>query len=329
MMRTGAAAVAVPANDAPAVVELDVPVDADGVLDVVEPVVLVEADGVLMAVEPLELVEADGVLALEPAPVEDDGVLETDEPVVLVVPAVVGLATGVLIVPLVAALDVVGVELGAGPHATSAPIAAIAAISRRRIVRLSIWFLLDCSNLRSRSAHCVPVFDRPLPRTGGREAGHIGGMTSTLLRDHNVTMITALPRQDADELIAFLGRLGHGVEVALRARHALLSELVAARRDPPTALDRAGLASRRCVRAFDEALLQLNQTRVPSVAAECVFELREWLEAHLAACDHLSRAALARDRDDLERAIEYLAGGASSAHRFNDARSRLLRRLAS
>lgn len=154
-------------------------------------------------------------------------------------------------------------------------------------------------------------------------------MPATLLRDHNVTMLTALQSRDVDELISFLSRLGHDVEVALRARHALLSELVAARRDPTTALDRAGLASRRCVRAFDEALLRLNQTRVPAAASECAFELREWLDAHLAACDHLSRAALARDRDDLERAIEYLAGGASSAHRFNDARSRLLRRLAS
>jgi hypothetical protein len=142
-------------------------------------------------------------------------------------------------------------------------------------------------------------------------------------------MITPFPTRDADELIPFLTRLGHDVEMALRARHALLSELVAARRDPGTALDRAGLASRRCVRAFDQALVHLNQTRIPPAATECAFELREWLEAHASACDHLSRAALARDRLDLERAIEYLAGGASSAHRFNDARERLLRRLAS
>lgn len=154
-------------------------------------------------------------------------------------------------------------------------------------------------------------------------------MTAALSRNDNVTVITAFPTRETDELISFLARLGHDVETALRARQALLSELVAARRDPGSALDRAGLASRRCVRAFDQALLRLNQSRIPPAASECAFELREWLEAHLAACDHLSRAALARDRLDLERAIEYLAGGASSAHRFNDARQRLLRRLAS
>lgn len=141
-------------------------------------------------------------------------------------------------------------------------------------------------------------------------------------------MLTDVRRPD-DELIEFLARVGHDIEGALRARRLLLSELVAARQDPSTALDRAGLASRRCVRAFDQALMHLNQTRVPAQASECAFELREWLDAHLAACDHLSRAALARDRDDLERAVQYLAGGTHSAHRFNDARERLIRRLAS
>ena len=142
------------------------------------------------------------------------------------------------------------------------------------------------------------------------------------------SMLRQVHRSD-DDLIDFLARLGHDVEGALRARHALLSELIAARRDPATALDRCGLASRRCVRAFDQALTHLNQMRVPAQASECAFELREWLDAHLAACDHLSRAALARDKLDLERAIQYLVGGAQSAHRFNDARERLLRRLAS
>src|SRR5438046_2561958 len=103
-----------------------------------------------------------------------------------------------------------------------------------------------------------------LPRSGDRQPGYIGGMTATLFRDHNASVLTTLPSRDVDDLISFLSRLGHDVEVALRARHALLTELVAARRDPPTALDRAGLASRRCVRAFDDALLRLNQTRVPT-----------------------------------------------------------------
>src|SRR5437879_2032297 len=108
--------------------------------------------------------------------------------------------------------------------------------------------------------------------------------------------VLAQLRPADDDLIDFLARLGHDIECALRARHALLSELVAARRDRATALDRAGLASRRCVRAFDQALTHLNRMRVPTQASECAFELREWLDAHVAACDHLSRAALARDR---------------------------------
>ncbi len=144
----------------------------------------------------------------------------------------------------------------------------------------------------------------------------------------------AQPRDEAhaaehDELAAFLARIGHDVETALRARRVLLAELLNARRDPPSALARAGLAGRRCVRAFDEALRHLQRTHVPGEASECAFELRDWLEAHVTACDHLNRAAAARDRQDLALALHCLAEGASSAARFNDARERLLRRLAS
>jgi hypothetical protein len=147
-------------------------------------------------------------------------------------------------------------------------------------------------------------------------------------------VMLAPPRGDArvaehDELAAFLARIGHDVDTALRARRALLAELLNARHDPPNALARAGRAGRRCVRAFDEALQHLHRMRVPGPASECAFELREWLEAHVAACDHLSRAAAARDHQDLALALHCLAEGACSAARFNCARERLLRRLAS
>ena len=131
-----------------------------------------------------------------------------------------------------------------------------------------------------------------------------------------------------DELLSFLVNLGREVENAMRARKALLSDLLVARRDPTSALDLAGRASRRCVRAFDDALLHLRWARVPRDATECVTELRRWLEAHVDACDHLARAAAARDRADLDRAIRCLAAGDLHAHGYNAARERLARRLA-
>lgn len=129
------------------------------------------------------------------------------------------------------------------------------------------------------------------------------------------------------DLIQFIALLRRSVETALLARRALLSELLQARSDPATALDRAGRASSRCVRAFDDALLRLNRARVPAPAADAAFELRRWLEAHVEACDLLSRAALARDRNDLAQAVQCLASTQPHAHLFNAARERLVRQL--
>jgi hypothetical protein len=131
------------------------------------------------------------------------------------------------------------------------------------------------------------------------------------------------------ELANFLTVLSRSVEEALRARKALLSDLVQARREPAAALPRVGRASRRCVRAFDDALLRLRRLRPPDPAQECVAELRRWLEAHIEACDLLSRAAAARDRGDLERALRRLADGSLHAADYNRARQRLARRIIS
>ena len=131
------------------------------------------------------------------------------------------------------------------------------------------------------------------------------------------------------ELAQFLAVLSKSVEEALRARKALLSDLVQARREPAGALPRVGRASRRCVRAFDDALFRIRRLRPPSSAQECVSELRRWLEAHIEACDLLSRAAAARDRTDLERALQCLADGSLHAAGYNQARQRLARRLMS
>jgi len=97
------------------------------------------------------------------------------------------------------------------------------------------------------------------------------------------------PEADAD-LLAFLGFFGRGVETALGAREAVLRELLQARRNFTTALQRAGQASRRCVRAFDDTLLRLRRTRLPGAATDCARELGKWLEAHVEACDHFNRA---------------------------------------
>lgn len=133
--------------------------------------------------------------------------------------------------------------------------------------------------------------------------------------------------EEAD-LLQFIGLLGRSVETALRAHRVLLTELLQARAEPATALDRAGLASRRCVRAFDEALLRLNRARVPPAAHDAARELRCWLEAHVEACDHLNRASVARDRQDLAQAIQCLASTPPYAQCFNSARDRLVRHLA-
>lgn len=135
------------------------------------------------------------------------------------------------------------------------------------------------------------------------------------------------PRDGEADLIAFLALMGRSVETALRARKALLAELLQARHDPATALDRAGHASRRCVRAFDDTLLRLRRARVPRAAADCALELGQWLEAHLDACDHLDRAARAHDREDLQQAIQCLIASSPHAQCFNNARARLVRQI--
>jgi hypothetical protein len=135
------------------------------------------------------------------------------------------------------------------------------------------------------------------------------------------------PADPNAEALAFLAVLRRSVETALRARRALLGELLAARHDPASALERAGHASRRCVRAFDDTLGRLTRTRVPPIAVDCARELQQWLESHVEACDLLSRAALAHDRDDFAHAIRCLASSAPHASCFNTARDRLVRQL--
>src|SRR5437870_675755 len=95
-------------------------------------------------------------------------------------------------------------------------------------------------------------------------------MSDALTADHHASDSEA-------DLLQFIGLLGRSVETGLRARRALLSELLQARSDPATILDRAGHASHRCVRAFDETLLRLNRARVPPVAHDAADELRRWL----------------------------------------------------
>lgn len=130
------------------------------------------------------------------------------------------------------------------------------------------------------------------------------------------------------DVVVFLTQIGRQVELALHARRLLLTELLNARRDPSSALARAGLAGHRCVRAFDDARRMVDAIYVPPCADECAFELAQWLDVHVEACDHLGRAAAAGDVDDLRQALRCLSIGARRARRFNDARQRLLGRVA-
>lgn len=164
-----------------------------------------------------------------------------------------------------------------------------------------------------------------VPRSGGVAPDSIGAQTHGTAGHHNDGV--AIAAADA-RIISYLGVLGRSVEEALRARRALLAELLSLRDDPDSALDRAGRASRRCVRAFDDALTRLQRTPPPDGAAECTRELSGWLEAHLEACDLLARAAAARDADDLRRALRVLTEGGLHAVVFNRARQRLVSRLA-
>jgi len=138
--------------------------------------------------------------------------------------------------------------------------------------------------------------------------------------DHDTT--------STDEVIAYLSLLQESVADALRARKALLSDLLIARREPENAVARAGRASRRCVRAFDYALSRISRRRAPPLAGDCVRQLQGWLEAHVEACDLLNRAAAANDRADYERALHRITDGALHALGYNEARSRLARVLA-
>ncbi|TAK25475.1 MAG: hypothetical protein EPO26_03660 [Chloroflexota bacterium] len=126
----------------------------------------------------------------------------------------------------------------------------------------------------------------------------------------------------------YLSTVRECVEEALRARRALLSDLLQTRVEPELALDRAGRASRRCVRAFADALFRIDRASTPGQAAECTTELRAWLAAHVEACDLLTRAAMTRNRDDFDRALRRLTAGSLHAESYNRARTRLVRMLA-
>jgi hypothetical protein len=84
----------------------------------------------------------------------------------------------------------------------------------------------------------------------------------------------------------------------------------------------------RCSEVFDEARFVARSMKSPPGAEVCTFALRHWLEAQLAACDALARAAGTRDREHVRTAIRLLKEGNAYAHQFNHARRLVVERLA-
>jgi hypothetical protein len=123
-------------------------------------------------------------------------------------------------------------------------------------------------------------------------------------------------------------RLNAVVAAASRARRALGAEL--AKLDLRNDIDLARIArvAWRCSEVFDEARFVARAIKSPPGAEVCTIALRHWLEAQLAACDALARAAGTKDRDHVRTAIRLLREGNAYAHQFNNARRLVVERLA-
>lgn len=182
MIRTGAAPAVVDVVDEPPVVEpevegldellvVDDPVEPEVVAEPVEDEPVVEP-----VVPPVFVPEVDPPvpLVVEPVPVVPEPVaapLVVDEPVVPLVFAPLVLETGELLTAAVEpdddepVVEPAGVELGAGPQATSAATAATAAILRIRKLRFSKDSLL-CVRTWRKAGTLRATFPEGVPRMG-------------------------------------------------------------------------------------------------------------------------------------------------------------------
>ena len=73
-----------------------------------------------------------------------------------------------------------------------------------------------------------------------------------------------------DGLTVDLGDVPKLRHEVLEPLEALLADLVQARREPVGALPRVGRASRRCVRAFDDALFRLRDRLTGCIGCGCL-----------------------------------------------------------
>ena len=123
-------------------------------------------------------------------------------------------------------------------------------------------------------------------------------------------------------------RLNSIVAAASRARKVLSGELAKLDTMNEAQLARIARVAWRCAEVFDEARWVARSMSTPPGAEVCQIALRHWLEAQLAACDALSRAAGTREREHVRTAFRLLREGNAYAHQFNNARRLFVERLA-
>jgi hypothetical protein len=130
------------------------------------------------------------------------------------------------------------------------------------------------------------------------------------------------------DTVQYAKRLNAVVAAASRARRALGGELAKVDLKNDVGLARIARVAWRCSEVFDEARFVARAMKSPPGAEVCTIALRHWLEAQLAACDALARAAGTKDRDHVRTAIRLLKEGNAYAHQFNNARRLVVERMA-
>lgn len=123
-------------------------------------------------------------------------------------------------------------------------------------------------------------------------------------------------------------RLNAVVAAASRARKLLGAELGKLELKSDAGLARIARVAWRCAEVFDEARWVTKSMKSPPGAEVCTIALRHWLEAQLAACDALGRAAGTKDRDHVRTAVRLLRDANAYAHQFNHARRMVVERIA-
>jgi hypothetical protein len=131
-----------------------------------------------------------------------------------------------------------------------------------------------------------------------------------------------------NESAQYAKRLNAVVAAASRARRALSGELAKLDVQNDPSLARIARVAGRCAEVFDEARWVTKSMTSPAGAEVCTISLRHWLEAQLAACDALGRAAGTKDREHVRAALRLLRDANSYAHQFNSARRIVVERIA-